>query len=63
MPPVPDSSMALHKESALSGQHASLHGSPLPLLRGSDPRRKRPAAGLPTNRGWLGLIRYKRHAR
>lgn len=48
MPPAPDSSMALHKEPAFGGQLASLRDSPRPPSRGSDPRRRRPAAGLPS---------------
>ncbi len=59
MPPAPDSSMASHKEPAFGGQLASLHGSPRPPSRGSDPRRMMPAVGLPSwpQRDWTDFRR------
>jgi hypothetical protein len=48
MPPAPDCSTALRKGPAFGAQLAWVHGSPRPPSRGSDPRRRRPAAGLPS---------------
>jgi hypothetical protein len=57
MPPPPDSFTALHTEPAFGGQLGLLLGLPRPASKGSDPRRRRPAAGLPSwpRRAWTEL--------